>query len=70
MPGPDPKKRVTANKVQGSAGGVLVPIAKSHLEMMGIDPDADIEVNRSAFDTDRTAGEMRLRFYEVEDEDE
>ena len=68
MPGPDPKKRVTANKVQGSSGGVLVPIAKSHLEMMGVDPDAEIEVDRSAYDTERTAGEMRLRFYEKDDE--
>jgi Fe2+ transport system protein FeoA len=69
MPGPDPKRRVTASKVQGSAGSVLVPIARSHLEKMGVDPDAEIEVDRRAYDTDRNAGEMGLRFYEVEDEE-
>lgn len=65
MPGPEPKKRVKA--LQQPDGGILVPIARSHLKDMGIDPDSSsIEVNRYTYDSDRA--EMRLRFYEEDDD--
>lgn len=65
MGGRTPEKRVSAVS-QGEGKGVNVPISASQLEEAGIDPDADIEVNRQVFDTDRA--EMRLRFYEQEDD--
>ena len=66
MPGPEPKKRVKAN--QQPSGGVLVPIARSQLEEMGVDPDdPDLEVARYVYNSDRA--EARLRFYEGGDDD-
>lgn len=59
MPGPEPKDRVKA--VQ-QPDGVLVPIARSQLIDMGVDPDdPDLEIARTIFDIDRS--ECRLRFY-------
>ena len=65
MTGKVPKKRVQAVS-QGDDRGVLVPVSRSQLEEAGLDPDAAIEVNRCVYDTDRA--EMRLRFYEAEDD--
>lgn len=54
----------------GNSGAVNVPIAKSHLVNMGIDPKSEMEVSRTVLDTKRDAGEMRLRFYEEDEVDE
>jgi len=64
MAGKVEKDRVKAQS-QGETRGVLVPLSRSQLKEAGIDPDADIEVNRYVYDTDRA--EIRLRLYE-EDE--
>lgn len=61
----EPETRVKAQS-QGEGRGVLVPISRRHLEEAGIDPDADIEVNRYAYDDD-SESVIRLRLYEVEE---
>ena len=45
-----------------------MPVSRSQLEDMGIDPDGDLEVNRYVYDNDSDRAEMRLRFYESSDE--
>lgn len=62
MPGPEPTEPVNAVQTDSSGAGILVPIARSQLREAGIDPDADIKVNRFVYDSERA--EMRLRFYE------
>lgn len=44
-----------------------VNIPKGMLEEIGVDPQADLEVSRYAFEDD---GTVRLRFYEEDDDDE
>lgn len=64
MGGKPPKRTVNATS-QGEGRGVNVPISAQQLREAGVDPDADLEVNRYVYDTDRA--EMRLRFYEKDD---
>lgn len=64
MGGKIPEKRVKAVS-QGEGKGVNVPISAQQLRDAGVDPDADIEVNRYVYDTDRA--EIRLRLYEQDD---
>ena len=52
------KKWVSVNSL-GDDRGVTVTIGKSQLEAAGLDPDADLEVNRYVFEN---RGEIRLRF--------
>jgi len=61
------KRRVNAPSL-GERRGVTVPISRQLLEEMGVDPDADIEVNRRPYDTERNPGEMGLRLFEKDDE--
>lgn len=63
--GRPPSKRVTLQSLGENRGGT-VNIPKGMLAEMGLDPNAEIEVHRQTFDTDRA--EMRLRFYEVNDD--
>lgn len=62
---PEPKDRVKTYD-QGDGRGHTVPISRSQLKEMGVDPDAELEVVRTPFaNSDRA--EMRLRFYVVND---
>ena len=65
VPGPEPSKRA---KVSQQEYGCLVPVSRSQLEDMGIDPDGDLEVNRYVYDNNSDRAEMRLRFYDSSDE--
>lgn len=66
MAGKVPEKRVSAVS-QGEGRGVNVPISAQQLREAGVDPDAELEVNRYVYDTDRA--EVRLRFYEQGDDE-
>jgi len=61
----EPETRVKAQDL-GEGRGVNVSLSRRHLEEAGIDPDADIEVNRYAYDDD-SESVVRLRLYEIEE---
>jgi hypothetical protein len=67
MPGPESSTRV---KLLDQQHGKLVPIGAKMLREAGIDPDAKVEANRYVFDSDSGRSEIRLRLYEVEDDDD